>query len=192
MKISDIDFSDLNNVTDIYAVKILLCYFLNKVNRAVTPAQLLEISTGTNIVNYFSYNHAIASMLENGLVREYEEDGETLYELTEKGKLGAEEFKTMAPKSSREKILTEGLRLFAKIKNENTVSFEILQNEKGCEIKCTCVDNDLKLMELSLFAPDVEQAELIKKKIKMNPQAFYGKVMDFVLDNEDFTVSVND
>lgn len=192
MKISDFDFSDLNNITDIYAVKILLCYFLKKVDRAVKPNQLLEIATSTNIVNYFSYNHAVDSMLENGLICEVEIDDDLHYALTEKGAVGAEEFKTMAPKSAREKILAEGLRLFARLKNENTVSFETVKTEKGCEVRCTCVDNDLRLMELTLFAPDDEQAELIKKKIKMNPQAFYSKVMDFVLDNEEYVPSVVD
>ena len=192
MKISDFDFSELNNIDDIYAVKILLCYFLNKVNRPVTPNQLLEIATSTNIVNYFSYNHAVESMLENGLICETEIDGELNYKLTENGRIGAEEFKTMAPKSARERILTEGLRFFARLKNENTVSFEIYENEKGCEIKCTCVDNELKLMELKLFAPDMEQAELIKNKIRMNPQGFYQKVMDFVLDNEEYVPNVKD
>lgn len=192
MKLSNFDFSDMNNITDIYAVKILLCYFLNKIDRAVTPNQLLEIATSSNIVNYFSYNHAVDSMLENGLICEKTVDYELFYELTEKGKTGAEEFKTMAPKTAREKILAEGLRFFAKLKNENTVSFELFENEKGCEVKCLCVDNGMKLMELSLFAPDLEQAELIKKKIRMNPQAFYGKIMDFVLDNEEYVPQIKD
>ena len=192
MKFSNFDFSDMNNIDDIYAVKILLCYFLNKVQRGVTPTQLLEIATGGNIVNYFTYNHAVESMLENGLILETTIDGENYYELTEKGRNGAEEFKTMAPKSAREKILAEGLRLFARLKNENTVSFETVENEKGCEIKCVCVDNDMKLMELTLFAPDMEQAELIKSKIRMNPQAFYGKIMDFVLDNEEYVPNIKD
>ena len=192
MKFSNFDFSDMNNITDIYAVKILLCYFLNKIDRPVTPNQLLEIATSSNIVNYFSYNHAVDSMVENGLIREITVEDELFYELTEKGKIGAEEFKTMAPKSAREKILAEGLRFFAKLKNENTVSFEIVETEKGCEVKCLCVDNGTKLMELSLFAPDMEQAELIKKRIRMNPQAFYGKIMDFVLDNEEYVPQVKD
>lgn len=192
MKAYNFDFSDMNNITDIYAVKILLCYFLNKVDRPVAPNLLLEICTSSNIVNYFSYNHAVESMLENGLIEEVEFDGENAYRLTEKGKIGAEEFKTMAPKSARERILAEGLRLFTRIKNENTVTFEISETEKGCEVKCVCVDNDLKLMELTLFAPDMEQAELVRKKIRMNPQAFYGKIMDYVLDNEDFVPEISD
>ncbi len=192
MKTYNFDFSDMNNINDIYAVKILICYFLKKVDRPVAPNQLLEICTTSNIVNYFSYNHAVASMLENGLIEEIESDGENVYRLTEKGSAGAEEFKTMAPKSAREKILAEGLRLFARVKNENTVKFEISETEKGCELKCVCVDNDLKLMELSLFAPDKEQAEVIRNKIRMNPQGFYGKIMDYVLDNEEYVPDFSD
>lgn len=182
----------MNNITDIYAVKILLCYFLKKIDRAVTPNQLLEIATATNIVNYFSYNHAVDSMLENGLISEVTIEDNAYYVLTEKGAEGAEEFKTMAPKTAREKILAAGLRFFAKLKNENTVAFEITETDVGCEVKCVCTDNGMKLMEMTLFAPDMEQAELVKKKIRMNPQAIYGKIMDFVLDNEEFVPEVRD
>ncbi len=189
---NDFDFSNINNVTDIYAVKILLCYFLKKINRPVTPIQLLEIATSANIINYFSYNHAVDSMLDGGLISLEKHDGEDYFVLTEKGLDGAEEFKTMAPKTAREKILAEGLRYFAKLKNENTVTFEIREVEKGCMVHCTCSDNGVKLMELDIFAPDMEQAEYIVKKIKMNPGYFYSQIMDFVLDNTEYVPEVKD
>ena len=188
----NLNLADMNNITDIYAVKILLCYFLKKINRPVTPNQLLEIATGTNIVNYFSYNHAVDSMLKTDLIEEKVIDNVSHYILTDMGAMGAEEFKTMAPKTSREKILSAGLKFFTKLKNENTVSFEIVETDKGCEVKCRCVDNGLILMELSLFAPDMEQAEFIRQKIKINPQAFYGNVMSYVLDNEEYIPDIND
>lgn len=182
----------MNNITDIYVVKILLCYFLKKINRPVTPHQLLEIATGTSIINYFSYNHAVDSMLETKLIEEKIIDNVPHYVLTDTGALGADEFKTMAPKSSREKILSAGLKFFTKLKNDNTVTFEIIKTDKGCEVKCLCSDNGITLMELTLFAPDREQAEYIRQKIKINPQAFYGNVMDFVLDNEEYIPNIND
>ena len=189
---SSFDFSDINNVSDIYAVKILLCYFLKKINRPVTPLQLLEIATSENIVNYFTYNHAVDSMLESGLVAKEEIDGEECLRLTEKGLDGAEEFKTMAPKTAREKILAAGLRFFARLKIENDVNFAITTGEKGCVVRCECNDNGTRLMNLELFAPDTEQAELIVKKIKMNPDSFYAQIMDFVLDNSEFKPEVKD
>lgn len=192
MRTPDFDYSILSNIDDIYAIKILLCYFLKKINRPVTPDQLLEIATGSNIVNYFSYNHAVSSMLEGGLIQLKEIDGEECYVLSEKGADGAEEFKTMAPITAREKLLAEGLKFFSKLKNDNMVNFEINETEKGCELRCVCSDNGVTLMDLSLFAPDVEHAEFIRKKIKQNPQAFYAKVMDYILENKEYVPDVSE
>jgi hypothetical protein len=36
-------------------------------------------------------------------------------------------------------------------------------------------------MELSLFAPDREQAEHIRRKIAANPSELYGRIMDYVI-----------
>ena len=50
----------------------------------------------------------------------------------------------------------------------------------------------MKLRELTLPALDIGEAELIKNKIRLNPQGLYGKIMDFVLDNEEYVPEITD
>ena len=52
------------SLTDSYAVKILICYFLKEIDRPVTPEQLTEIALSDGILNYFYYTEAMNSMLE--------------------------------------------------------------------------------------------------------------------------------
>lgn len=190
------DYSSLNitpsilNPTDVYEVKILLAYFLCQMNRPVTPNQLTEIATGDGIVNYFLYSEAISEMLKNGTVELYEDEGTAYYMLTDKGREGAQSFKKLVSKSVRDRIYAAGLRFFAKLKAQRDVKFEISRIEKGYSVHCTCEDNGLILMDLTLFAPDKEQAEFIKSKIMMNPTDFYCKVMDYVIENEEYVPSV--
>ena len=47
------------NLTDSYAVKILICYFLRQINRPITPEQLTEIATADGVINYFVYTEAM-------------------------------------------------------------------------------------------------------------------------------------
>ena len=47
-------------------------------------------------------------------------------------------------------------------------------------------------MDLTLFAPDKEQAEFIKSKILMNPTDFYCQVMDYVIENREYIPSVSE
>lgn len=184
--------NDMKNVSDVYQVQILLAYFLNQINQLCTPNQLAEIATGDDIVNYFIYTEAVSSMLENGTLELAEEEGTHYYKLTEKGKEGAEKFKKQVPKSFRDKIYAAGLRFFARLKNERDITFDIQQTERGYSVHCKCCDNDLVLMDITLFAPDKEQANYIKSKIQMNPTDFYCKVVDYIIDNEEYIPSSAD
>ncbi len=179
------------SLTDSYAVKILICYFLNEIDRPVTPVQLTEIATSDGILNYFYYTEAINSMLEAKTIELKNVDGVNYYFLTEMGKAGAESFKTIVPKSFRDKILSAGLKLFSKLKIEHDVKCEISKLKKGYSVSCICNDNDIILMDMKLFAPDEEQAILIKEKIMLNPTEFYGKVLNYALDNEQYVPLIN-
>ncbi len=192
------DYSNLNitpdifNPTDVYEVKILLAYFLFQMDRPVTPNQLTEIATGDGIVNYFLYAEAVSEMLENETLSLSEQEGTSYYVLTEKGREGAQSFKKLVSKSVRDRIYAAGLRFFAKLKAEHDVKFEITPVKKGYSVHCTCDDNGLVLMDLTLYAPDKEQAEYIKSKIMMNPTDFYCRVMDYVIENEEYVPSVSE
>lgn len=180
------------NLTDIYAVKILICYFLNQMSRPITPKQLTEIATGDGVVNYFFYSEAISSMLENDMMKLEYVEGIPYYFLLEKGKRCAEEFKTIIPKSFRDRIMSAGLQFFARLKNESTVAFTTEKMNVGYMLNCTCKDNDMVLMKLSMFAPDEEQAEYMKSKIMLNPSAFYGKIVDYLIENEEFIPDISE
>lgn len=182
--------SDMKNVTEVYRVQILLAYFLSQINQLCTPNQLTEIATGEGVVNYFDYTAAVSAMLENGTMELAEIDGTEYYRLTEKGQAGAENFKKQVPKSLRDKIYASGLRLFAKLKNERDITFDISRQERGYNVHCRCCDGDLTLMDIDLFAPDEEQANYIKSKIQMNPTDFYCKVVDYIIENEEYVPSV--
>lgn len=184
--------NDMKNVTEVYRVQILLAYFLNQINQLCTPNQLTEIATGEGIVNYFDYTAAVTAMLENGTLELAEIEGTEYYRLTEKGTAGAENFKKQVPKSLRDKIYASGLRLFAKLKNERDITFDITKNDRGYNVHCKCCDGNIVLMDINLFAPDEEQANYIKSKIQMNPTDFYCKVVDYIIENEEYVPSVSE
>ena len=147
---------NMKNISDVYEVQILLAYFLGQINQLCTPNQLTEIATGEGVVNYFVYTEAVSRMLENGTLELAEIEGTNYYRLTEKGIEGAEKFKKLVPKSFRDKIYAAGLRLFVKLKNDRDVSFDIKPAKRGYNVHCRCCDDDMVLMDITLYAPDQE------------------------------------
>ena len=175
---------NMKNISDVYEVQILLAYFLGQINQLCTPNQLTEIATGEGVVNYFVYTEAVSRMLENGTLELAEIEGTNYYRLTEKGIEGAEKFKKLVPKSFRDKIYAAGLRLFVKLKNDRDVSFDIKPAKRGYNVHCRCCDDDMVLMDITLYAPDQEQANYIKSKIQMN-----CRVVDYIIENEEYVPS---
>lgn len=178
--------SGMMNLTDTYAIKILVCYFLKQINRPITPEQLIEIVTEDGLINYFIFTEAINQLLEAKTLILEERDGEQYYVLTEMARIGADDFKTMVPRAFRERILTSGLKFFARLKNENDVKISYTEQQKGWSVNVLCTEGGLTLMDLKLYAPDREQAEILGEKIMLNPVDFYGKVLDYALENEEY------
>ena len=55
-----------------------------------------------------------------------------------------------------------------------------------------CPDQNGDLMDLKLFAPDMEQAQLIGDKIMLDPVGFYGRIIDLVLSNKEVSYDLTD
>ena len=175
---------------DVYEAKILLSYFLFQIDRPCTPMQLIDICEQSGVMDYFLYSAAITDMEQNGIVELKSIDGTEQYVLSDKGRDGAEDFKAIVAPSLRKKIYATGLMFFARLKNERDVSFEVTEHGKGYLVRCKCCDGDSTLMDISLYAPDSDQAEFIKAKIGANPSAFYSQVMDFIIDNQEYLPDV--
>lgn len=174
---------ELNSV---HSVKILLCYILEKLNRPVTEEQLRLISEESGVINYFYYSDAISELTENGSV--ISENGNMV--LTEKGRLGSEYFNRYIPLVFRKKLLKAAFSFFIRCRNEESCNCTINELSEGCTVNFTMNDGDRELINMSFFAPDISQAELISEKIKLNPTGAYTKILGFLLDNSEENIDV--
>ncbi len=186
------DIINVYNPRDVYEVKILLAYFLNRIDRPVTPAQMLEIIRSDDTVSYFLYVEAVEQMQKNGTLALVEKEGTEYFVLTDAGREGAEDFKELVSKSVRDRVYAAGLKLFARLRAESEMNFEITPLKNGCTVHCSLADGDVTMLDLSLYAPDAEQAEFIKSHILRNPAEFYSKLLDYVITNEEYVPNLNE
>ncbi len=182
----------MKSVSDLYEAEVLLANFLDRCERPCTPAQLTEIATAEGVVNYFVYNEAIERMKENGALILVEKDGLEVYELTEKGRDAAKELKKIVSKSLRDRIYASGLKLFARLRSENSVECSINASGKGYFVQCSFKDKNAELMDVSIYATDEDQAAYIKGKIMQDPSGFYCRIIDYVVSNEEYVPDIAD
>lgn len=183
----------LPELNDLHTVKILLCYLLYKLERDVTAAQLYDICVNHGVINYFFYQDALDSLLDNGtLLRAQDAAGNETIVLAAKGMKCAREFRTYIPRYFRRLMLTEAVTYFYNEKIKSEVTVEYIRLEKGWHVHIRCLEVGGDLLEMKIYAPDEEQAKLIGKKIASNPVAFYGNVLGFILDNEPTRIEPDD
>lgn len=184
---SELSTAELNSAHD---VKVLLCYLLEKLDMPVEEEQLYEIIVNSEIVNYFLYTEALDSLIKNNSVSREVRDGKNYIVLEEKGRSGADYFNETIPHYFRKKILKEALYYFARIRHENEAETDIVRTKNGFEVNCRIKDVEFDLMKLSLYAPDEDQAKLIREKILLDPVGFYRKMIEFVLENEEEKIDI--
>ena len=174
-----------------HAAKVLLCFLLNRLNRPIEEKQLYEIAMNSGVVNYFYYNDALNELLENESVTRQDRDGTAYIILEEKGRWGADYFNDTVPYYFRKQLLSEALRYFARLQRESEAEVEIIPKDNGCDVRCVIKDGKLELMNIYLYAPDEDQALLIKEKIMLDPAGFYSMVIGFALENREEPVEVD-
>lgn len=186
------DMAD-TEIKDLPTLNILICYLLHRIEKPVGVEQLYEIAMETEVINYFYYQESINYLIKNELLTiEKNENNKDCYFIQTKGKACAEQLKSYAPKSYRDKIVLVALKYFARLKYEQEIKIDYLPDENGCYISIRCIDPKYDLMDMKLFAPDLEQAKLVGEKIMLNPSGFYGKIIEMVLSNKEISYDLTD
>lgn len=181
-------------VSSVHMVKTLLCYILDRLSgvcRRITDEQLQLISEDSGIINYFFFSDALDELIANGSVTsESASDGKRIISLAEKGRLGAEYFNSTIPLVFRKKLLYAAFSFFSRLERKNQCSCEIRKIENGCMVDFVMEDKDFELMNMSFYAPDEEQAELIRDNIMANPQGAYSNILQLLLNNREEKIDV--
>ncbi len=172
-------------------VRVSICYMLSKLDRPVEEKQLYEIILNSGVINYFDYTEALNGLLENGAVSRKDINGESCIFLEEKGQMGSDYFNEYIPYHFRKRILRAAFSYFSKLKRESETDITVKEVSNGWEVEFTIRDVSFELMRISLYAPDMEQAALLKEKILLNPAGFYNGVISSALNNEEENVDID-
>lgn len=172
-------------ISGIHLVKIAVCYLLDEIEKPILESELYEIVMKSEAVNYFHYNQAIEELLKSGAVSSYEENSEKYLQLEEKGRQSAECYNDYVPYHFRKRLLKSAFAFFSAQKHEKEAKIDITEAATGFNVNCSIGGDELELMRFSVYAPDLDQAEMIKDKIMLNPELFYSNVIGFLLENKE-------
>ena len=178
-------------MNSVHSVKILLCYILDKLDRPVTEEQLRLIAEDSGIISYFFLSDALEELISNGSVETEENGASRLLKITEKGRLGSEYFNRYIPLVFRKTLLHSAFSFFISEQNKGICGCEISDESDGSRVKFTLTDGNTELINMSFYAPDRSQAELIAENIKANPAGAYKNILGYLLNNTKENINID-
>lgn len=156
-------------------IKTLICYLFNSVKENLNKDLIVQSVLKQGLANYFETSSAFDDLVNNGNLVLADDDSNQ-YALSENGIIIANQLDSTLAYSVKEKALDCALTLLAQKKTERENSVEITKNENGFTVNCTISGGDIELFSFKLYAPQMEQALIIKKNFLENPSTVY-KVM---------------
>lgn len=176
---SGIEYGGLRNMLEI---KILICYMLSMVKEPMTRKQLAACLQETGLVNYFDLNTAIDELLTTGgSIYEADYLGEQALYITEKGRYNARTLETTLIKATRDRAVAAAMKLLSRARAERETVVNIVKSESGYNVTLGIDGLGEQLLKVSVYAPDILQAEKLKEGFLDNPSKLYECIIDSLL-----------
>ena len=162
-------------------IKLLVCYVICKIDSGISKKQLNEILVGEELANYFEANEALAEVVKTGNIRiEYEDDDEILFP-TDLGKANTAQLENDLPYSVREAALNAAIEMKTILKREQENKIEITPHGDGYDVTISIMDNEDKLLSVTLYVADSTQADYVKEKFLQDPVKMYSTIVALLM-----------
>lgn len=161
-----------------YEIKTLICYLYYSVKENMSRDLVIEAIREDELANFFEVSAAFDELVsDKSLVEAGSVDGEQTYTLSENGRMIAMQLDSTVAYSVKDKALKCAIKLLADKKTARENFVDIEKTENGFNVKCTVSGGDVDLLSFTLYAPDIDQAEIIKKSFLSYPSTVYKSML---------------
>mgnify|MGYP001523319422 FL=1 len=167
-------------------IKTLICYLYNSVKENMDKGIVIQAILKQGLANYFETSSAFDDLVMNGNLIPADDEHKT-YSLTKNGAEIAKQLDSTVAYTIKEKAYACAVKLLAEKKKEIENKVNITKNDNGFTVECSVSGRDMELMKLDIYAPEMEQALILKKNFLDNPKKAY-KIMLALLTKDKETV----
>ena len=169
-----------------HEIKVLMCYLFNSVKDKMSESVITEAIREYELANFFEVKAAFDELKRSDNLTEDEiVDGEQTYRLTENGRLVAEQLESTLAYSVKEKALRCAIELLAERKTLRENFVDIVKTDDGFQVNCRVLGGETDLFSFTLYAPDEEMAEQMKKSFLSYPVTVYKTMLALMTKNRE-------
>ena len=159
-------------------IKILICYLFDAVNDKMSQSLVVEAIRADELANFFEIVVAFEELVKDGnLVKSDMVDNEQTFVLSRNGRVIAQQLETALAHSVKQKSYDCALRLLSERKTARENFVDIQKCDNGFEVVCRVSGGEMDLLSFTLYAPNYEQAEVIKRNFLSYPQTVYKTML---------------
>lgn len=161
--------------------KLIILYLLNKANCTLTNLQILRLLYDFDGFNYYYFQHLLSDLTEKKYVLNYEQDDESLYEITPEGKKILELTENMLPGIVKYKLDTTAKDLLQSVQNEVSITAEYIpENDNEYITRCKIAEAHKTLFELNIYCASQDQARVIADNWKKHADELYPEIIQML------------
>ena len=162
-------------------IKLLICYIICKIDGDITKNQLTDILCKKSLANYFDISQALSDVIRTGNIRSEFRDGEEILYPTDLGKANTAQLEDELPYTVKEAALNATVEMMTLYKREQEGNVKIEPHGSGFDVTISIMDNEDKLLSVTLFVADEEQAQNVKEKYIKDPVKFYSTIVALLM-----------
>ena len=164
-------------------IKLLICYMLKSLGKAVPKRLITESLTLEALANYFEINNAVSELEKAGHIIKTDEETES-YVISPTGETIAQGLDVMLPRTVREKAISAVLKLTTLARRELENNITIEKGKSGYHINFSSVESGEEIIGIRLFASDMRQIQRLRDGFLQNPSRVYEAVINALSENE--------
>ena len=163
-------------------IRILICYIMKSLKKPMNRETVLESLQKDGLANYFEASACFDDLVKNKNIVATE-DGK--YTLSPGGNMIATQLEDNLALTVKEKAVHCALMLIEQEKLDKENLVEIIKCENGYNVKCTISGGDMNLFSFEIYVPDYNQAKLVKKNFRKNPELIYKTMLSVLTKQKD-------
>lgn len=169
-----------------HEIKTLICYIYYSVKENLSRDLIIEAIREDELANFFEVSAAFDELVaDKNLVEIKGDDDEITYSLSDNGRMIAEQLDSTLAYSVKDKALKCAIQLLADRKTARENFVDIEKTENGFNVKCTVSGGDVDLLSFTLYAPDIDQAQIIKESFLSYPSTVYKTMLALMTKDRD-------
>lgn len=168
-------------------IRILICYILSSVKAPLSGEDITAIMQKKALANYFEVGDALMALLK---MENIAKDDKGCYTVTDTGEEIAQSLDATLPLSVRDKALEAAFTLLADARTQRENRVDINKTPSGYQVECHISGGDkMELLALSLYVPDLAQAEMVKRSFHRDPAGIYKLLLSSLTGDMAFAKS---